>query len=106
LTPTFYNIPLSFISQSDINASNARSKAHTELINYWKRNLEGKIGRQQGRQSHDSNESAYTFSGEKNKSYHGNTSPSGPSHSYGGSNNSRRNSKVYVNIMVNKGIRQ
>jgi hypothetical protein len=38
----FYNIPLSIISQSDINASNALSKAQTELRNYWKRNLEGR----------------------------------------------------------------
>jgi hypothetical protein len=81
--PTFYNIPLSIISQSDINASNALSKAQTELRNYWKRSLEGKIGKQQGKQSHGRNESAYTFSGGKSKSYQGNTSPSGPSQSYG-----------------------
>jgi hypothetical protein len=84
--PKFYNILLSIISQSDINASNALSKAQTELRNYWKRNLEGKIGRQQGKQSHGRNESAYTFSGGKSKSYQGNTSPSGPSQNYGGNN--------------------
>jgi hypothetical protein len=72
---------LSIISQSDINASNAVSKAKTELRNYWKRNLEGKIGRQQGKQSHGRNEIAHTFSGRKIKSYQGNTSPSGPSQS-------------------------
>jgi hypothetical protein len=38
----FYNIPLSIISQSDINASHALSKARKELRNYWKRKLEGK----------------------------------------------------------------
>jgi predicted transcriptional regulator len=48
--PKFYNIPLSIISQSDINASNALSKAQTELRNYWKKNLEGKIGKQQDKQ--------------------------------------------------------
>jgi mevalonate kinase len=53
--PKFYNISLSIIRQSEINASNALSKAQTELRNYWKRNLEGKIGRQQGKQSHGSN---------------------------------------------------
>jgi hypothetical protein len=53
--PKFYNIQLSIISQSDINASNALSKAKTELRNYWQRNLEGKIGRQQGKQSHGRN---------------------------------------------------
>jgi hypothetical protein len=46
--PKFYNILLSIISQSDINASNALSKAQTELRTYLKRNLEGKLGRQQG----------------------------------------------------------
>jgi hypothetical protein len=50
--PKLYNILLSVISQSDINASNALSKAQTELSNYWKKNSEGKIGRQQGKQSH------------------------------------------------------
>jgi hypothetical protein len=82
----FYNIPLSIISQSDISTSNDLSKAQTELRNYWKRNLEGKIGRQQGKQSHGKNESAYSFSSGKSKSYQGNTSPSGPSQSYGSNN--------------------
>jgi hypothetical protein len=36
------------LSQSDINASDALSKAQTELRNYWKRNLEGKIGKHGG----------------------------------------------------------
>jgi hypothetical protein len=84
--PKSYNIPLSIISQIDINASNALSKAQTELRHYWKRNLEGKIGRQQGKQSHGRNESAYTFSVGESKSYQGNTSPSGPSQSYGSNN--------------------
>jgi hypothetical protein len=69
--PKFYNIPLSSISQSDINASNALSKAQTELRDYWKSNLEGKIGIQHGKQSHGRNERAYTFSRGKNKSYQG-----------------------------------
>jgi hypothetical protein len=56
--PKFYNILLSIISQSDINASNALSKAQTELRNYWKRNLEGTMGRQQGKQSHGRNKRA------------------------------------------------
>jgi hypothetical protein len=42
-------IPLSILSQSDINTSDALSKAKTELRNHWKRNLEGKIGKQGGR---------------------------------------------------------
>jgi hypothetical protein len=66
--PKFYNIPLSIISQNDINASNALSKAQTELRNYWKRNLEGG----------------------KSKSYQGNTSPSGPSQSYGSNNRGKQ----------------
>jgi hypothetical protein len=77
---------LSIISQSDINASNALRKAQTELTKYWKRNLEWKIGSQQGKQSHGRNYSAYAFSGGKSKSYQGNTSPSGPSQRYGSNN--------------------
>jgi hypothetical protein len=88
--PKFYNIPLSIISQSDINASDALSKAQTKLRNYWKRNLEGKIGRQQGKQSHGRYDSANTFSGGKSKSYQGNTSPSGPSQSYGSNNRGKQ----------------
>jgi hypothetical protein len=61
VAPKFYSIPLSIISQSDINTSNALSKAQTELGNYWKRNLEGQIGRQQGKQSHDRTECLYSF---------------------------------------------
>jgi hypothetical protein len=76
--PKFYNIPLSIISQNDINASNALSKDQTELRNYWKRNLESKIGSQQGKQSHGRNESAYTFSSGKSLSV--------PTQSYGSNN--------------------
>jgi hypothetical protein len=88
--PNFYNIPLSIISQNDINASNALIRLKQNLRNYWKRNLEGKIGRQQGKQSHGRNESSYTFSGGKSKSYQGNTSPSGPSQSYGSNNRGKQ----------------
>jgi hypothetical protein len=42
VAPRYYNIPLSILSQSYINASNALSKSQTELRNYWKRNSEGK----------------------------------------------------------------
>ena len=38
--PREYNIPLSIISQKDINAVDALSQAQTELRNYWKRNLQ------------------------------------------------------------------
>jgi hypothetical protein len=41
-----YNIPLSIISQNDINAPDALNRAQTELRNYWKGNLEGRQGRQ------------------------------------------------------------
>jgi hypothetical protein len=37
VAPKDYNIPLSILSQSDINASDALSKAQTELRNYWKK---------------------------------------------------------------------
>jgi Zinc knuckle len=67
VAPKYYNIPLSILSQSDINASDALSKAQTELRNYWKRNLEGKIGKHGGKYhgKGNRNESAYTFSGGK-----------------------------------------
>jgi hypothetical protein len=67
VAPKYCNIPLSILSQSDINASDALSRAKTELRNYWKRNLEGKIGKLGGRYHGKSNrnESAYT-SQEKN----------------------------------------
>jgi hypothetical protein len=68
----------------------ALSKAHTELRNYWKRNLEQNIGRQQGKQSHGTNESTYTFSDGNSKSYQGNTSPSGPSRSYSSNNRGKQ----------------
>jgi hypothetical protein len=64
VAPRYYNIPLSILSQSDINASDALSRAQTELRNYWK-NLEGKKGNPggkfQGRRY--KNKSAYAFSG-------------------------------------------
>jgi Zinc knuckle len=88
--PKFYIISLSIISQCDIFVSDALSKAQTELRNYWKSNLEGKISRQQGRQSNGRNESAYSFSGGKSRSYQGNTSPSGPSQSYGRNKRGKR----------------
>jgi hypothetical protein len=63
VAPKYYNIWLSILSQSDINASDALSRAQTELRNYWKRNLEGKIGKHGGRYhgKGNRNESAYTF---------------------------------------------
>jgi hypothetical protein len=67
VAPKDYNIPLSILSQSDINASDALSRAQTELRNYWKRNVEGKIGKigKHGGKYHGGkgyrNESAYTF---------------------------------------------
>jgi hypothetical protein len=63
--PKYYNIPLSILSQSDINASDALSRAQKELRNYWKRNLEGKLGKLGGRYhgKGNRNESAYPFSG-------------------------------------------
>jgi hypothetical protein len=58
------------LSQSDINASDALvSRAQTELRNYWKRNLEEKIGKPggkfQGRRY--KSESAYAFQDENRK---------------------------------------
>jgi hypothetical protein len=75
-------IPLSILSQSDINASDALSKAQTELRNYWKRNLEGKIGKigKHGGKYHGKayrNESAYAFSGQKQQGNQGRSGPSG-----------------------------
>jgi hypothetical protein len=57
------------LSLSYINASDALSKAQTELRNYWKRNLEGKIGKHGGKYHGKSNryESTYAYSGGKNK---------------------------------------
>jgi hypothetical protein len=42
VAPRKYNIPLSIISQNDINAPGALNRAQTELRNYWKRNEEGR----------------------------------------------------------------
>jgi hypothetical protein len=74
----YYNIPLSILSQNDINVSDALSKAQTELRNYWKRNLEGKIGKHGGRYhgKGNRNESAYTFSGGKQPVNQGRSGPS------------------------------
>jgi hypothetical protein len=41
VAPKYYNIPLGILSQSNINSSDALSRAQTELRNYWKRNLKG-----------------------------------------------------------------
>jgi hypothetical protein len=73
----YYSIPLSMLSQNDINASDALSRAQTERRNYWKRNLEGKIGKPgekfQGRRY--KNESACDFSGGKQKGNQGRYNP-------------------------------
>jgi hypothetical protein len=73
VAPRYYNITLSILSQSNFNASDALSRAQTELRNYWKRNLEGKKGKPggkfQGRRY--KNESAYAFSGGKQKGNQG-----------------------------------
>jgi Zinc knuckle len=65
VAPRYYNIPLSILSQSKINSSDALSRAQTDLRNYWKRHVEGKIGKSSGRHQgkSDRNESSYTFSG-------------------------------------------
>jgi hypothetical protein len=47
--PKYYNIPLRILSQSDIKSSDALSRAQTEIRSYWKRNLEGKIGKTSGK---------------------------------------------------------
>jgi hypothetical protein len=75
---------LSILSQSDINASYAISRAQTELRNYWKRNLEGKIGKPRGKlhQTRYKNESAYalsTLSGGKQKGNQGRYNSTGQS---------------------------
>jgi hypothetical protein len=72
-------IPLSILSQSDINTSDALSKAKTELRNHWKRNLEGKIGKQGGRYPGkvNRNESAYAFWGGKQQGNKGRIGSSG-----------------------------
>jgi hypothetical protein len=81
VAPKYYSIPLSILTQSDINASDALSKAQTELRNYWKRNLEGKIGKQGGRYQGEGNrnDSAYAFSGGKQQGNQGRSGSSGQS---------------------------
>jgi hypothetical protein len=81
VAPRYYNIPLSILIQSDINASDALSRAQTELINYWKRNLEGKIGKPGGKPNGTryKNESAYAFSGGKQKENQGRYNSTGQS---------------------------
>jgi hypothetical protein len=77
----YYNIPLCILIQSDINASDALCRAQTEFRNYRKRNLEGKIGKPggkfQGRRY--KNESAYAFSGGKQKGNQGRYNSKGQS---------------------------
>jgi len=79
--PREYNIPLSIISQKDINASDALSQAQTELRNYWKRNLQDRFikSRNERNKQRHRNEGAYTMNGNKpnfdrnnnNKSFRG-----------------------------------
>jgi hypothetical protein len=79
VAPKYYSIPLSILSQSNINSSDALRRAQSELRNYWKRNLEGKIGKSSGRHhgKSDRNESAYTFSGGKQRGNQGRNIPIG-----------------------------
>jgi hypothetical protein len=81
VAPRYYNIPLSILSQSNINAADAISRAQTELRNYWKRNLEGKIGKPGGKSQgrRYKNESAYAFSGRKQKGNQGRYNSTGQS---------------------------
>jgi hypothetical protein len=67
VAPKYHNTPLGILSQRNINSSDALVRAQTEIRNYWRRNLEGKIGQSSGRHhgKSDRNESAYTFSGGK-----------------------------------------
>jgi hypothetical protein len=69
----YCNILLSILSQSNINASDAISRARTELRNDWKRDLEGKEGKPGGKPQGRSckNASAYGFSGGKQKGNQG-----------------------------------
>jgi hypothetical protein len=69
VVPKECNIPLSIISQSDIDVTDALKGAQTELSNYWKRNIKGRqriLGRYQGK-----TESAFAFSGGKPSSNQG-----------------------------------
>jgi len=62
VAPRQYNIPLSIISQNNINAKDALSRAQIELRNYWKRNLEEKQAKFKER-NYNMSDSAYAFSG-------------------------------------------
>jgi Zinc knuckle len=79
----------SILSQSNINSSDALSRAQTELRNYLKRNLEGKIGKSSGRHhgKSDRNESAYTFSGVKQRGNQGRNNFMGENHNQNCSGN-------------------
>jgi hypothetical protein len=70
VAPKEYNIPLIIISQNNINAKDALSRAQIELRNYWNRNLEDKFARFKGR-SQDKSDSAYAFSGSRHKNSQG-----------------------------------
>jgi hypothetical protein len=62
------------LRQSNISSSSdALCRAQTELRNYWKRDLEGKIGKPSGKYhgKGERNESAYTFSGGKQRGNQG-----------------------------------
>jgi hypothetical protein len=66
----YYNLPLSILSQSTIKASDAMSRAQTELRNYWKKNLEERIGKSSRKHQDRSKiniESANEFSGGKQR---------------------------------------
>jgi hypothetical protein len=71
VAPRVYNIPLSIISQNDINASDALNRAQTELRNYWRRNIERIQGRQSRYQT--KTESAFAFTGGKQQFIQGTT---------------------------------
>jgi hypothetical protein len=115
VAPKYYNILLSILSQSDINVLDALSKAQTELRNYWKRNLEGKIGKHGGKchGKGNRNESAYALSGEKQPGNQGRRGPSvqSPQQMFSGNTKGKRlletrvgrNSKDFVNIVGCKG---
>jgi Zinc knuckle len=70
VAPRGYNITLSIISQNNINAKDALSRAQIELRNYWKRNLEEKQAKFKER-NHNKSDSAYAFSGGKFKNNQG-----------------------------------
>jgi hypothetical protein len=117
VAPRYYNIPLSILSQSDISASGALTKAQTGLRNYWKRNLESKIGKHGGKYYGKSNrnESAYAFSGGNNKEIKEEVDPVDKANSRlsvettkeNGSRETRvgRNSKDFVDIVGCRGTK-